>query len=256
MRRYCTPVIGCAFALTMSLMIGRAAVADDMARAAVKQALESLPTQSFSAHLRLTTNDASVRQLDLHHKIVDGARATYLEVVAPPDLAGIRFLFLHRIDRPPLQYIKVAASRRHVLVSEEARNQPFLDSTYAVADVIEPELDAFTYRLTGEGEVEGRRCQFIEALPREPKKQVYGKTVVAIDLADHLVLRRELYDSEEKLLKVALAERVDRIDGQWTILRQQMKNLADGRVSRLEVTEIRYGVELPDDMFQPAYLLR
>ncbi|HYD49816.1 MAG TPA: outer membrane lipoprotein-sorting protein, partial [Terriglobales bacterium] len=176
--------------------------------------------------------------------------------IAPTDLAGIRFLFIHRIDRPPLQYIKVAAARRHVLVSDQVRNQPFLDSAFAVADVIEPELDAFVYRLVGEGQIEGRLCQFIEAVPKDRSRHPYGKTVVAIDPVDHLILRRELYDDTGTLLKVNIAESIEKIEGNWIVRRNRMKSLDDGRSSLLEVREINFRVALADQMFRPEYLVR
>lgn len=232
------------------------AFADDAAKAIVRQALEALPKVSFAARLRLTTAGGPPRELDLKHRYRDGARSSYLEVVSPPDLAGIRFLFIHRIDRPPLQYVKVAASRRHVLVSDDARKQPFLDSAYYIADVIEPELDAFEYRIVGESDVQGRRCQFIEAVARDRASEIYGKTVVAIDSVDHLVLRREFYEANGDLSKVLTAEKIEKIDEIWTVRSQRMKSLKDGRISTLDAVRMEYNVDLPDEMFQPDYLLR
>ena len=232
------------------------AKADDSGRKIVKQALDALPRVSFQARVKVTNDDGLSRELDLRHKLVDNARSSYLEVTAPTDLAGIRFLFLHRIDQPPLQYIKVAASRRSVLVSNEARAQPFLDSTYYVADVIEPELDAFSYRIVSDGEVQGRKCTFIEATPKEPDHQIYSKSVVAIDSVDHLILQRDFYDRKGELAKVAAVEQFEKIDGIWTIRKQTMKNLKENRSSTIELTEIRYGVDIPDAVFKPEYLLR
>lgn len=238
------------------LALGSPSLADAAAREIVKQALDALPRVSFQARLKLTNDDGLSRELDLRHKLVDNARSSYLEVTAPADLAGIRFLFLHRIDQAPLQYIKVTASRRSVLVSNEARTQPFLDSAYYVADVIEPELDAFSYRVVSEGVVQGRKCKFIEATPKDPAHQVYGKSVVAIDTTDHLVLQRDYYDRKGKLAKVVTVDAFEQIDGVWTIRKQTMKSLQEKRSSTIELTEIRYNVDIPDEVFKPEYLLR
>ncbi len=232
------------------------AAAEDAARDLVRKALDALPRASFHARLKVSNEPGASRELDVRHKLVDGARSSYLEVVAPDDLAGIRFLFLHRIDQPPLQYIKVAASRRSVLVSNEARAQPFLDSAYYVADVIEPELDAFTYRIVGEDMVYGRKCTLVEAIPKNPVGQIYGKTVGAIDPTENLLLRREFYDRHGTLVKVATVDQLEKIDGIWTIRKQTMKNLKDQLTSSIEVTNIQYDVDIPDDVFLPEYLLR
>ncbi len=51
-------------------------------------------------------------------------------------------------------------------------------------------------------------------------------------------------------------EKVEKIDGNWTLREQEMSNVKDNTRSRLEVAEIEYGVDLPDVMFTPKYLLR
>lgn len=243
------------FFLTISTLHAVAA-AQDPARDLVRKALDALPRASFHARLKVSNEPGATRELDVRHKLVDGARSSYLEVVAPADLAGIRFLFLHQIDQPPLQYIKVAASRRSVLVSNEARAQPFLDSAYYVADVIEPELDAFTYRIIGEDVVYGRKCTLIEAVPKNPAGQIYGKTIGAIDPTESLLLRREFFDRHGKLVKVATVDQLEKIDGIWTIRKQTMKNLKDQLSSSIEVVEIQYNIDIPDEVFRPEYLLR
>src|SRR5262245_42168711 len=110
-----------------------ASAQDGEARDLVRKVIDALPKEPFVAKLRLTT-PSDTRELDLSHKIVGGVRSSYLEVTAPPELKGVRFLFLEPRDKPPQQYVKVALSRRGVLVTDEARSQPFLGSSFAVAD--------------------------------------------------------------------------------------------------------------------------
>jgi outer membrane lipoprotein-sorting protein len=243
--------------VTAAVLAARPAAADDpKAKELVKQALEALPKQSFTTKLKLTTPPTEPRMLELNHKLVNGARSSYLEVVGPAELQGVRFLFLEHPEKAPEQYMKVAASRTTVRVADEVRKQPFLGSAFYIADLVEPAVDNFTYKFAGDANVSGRACKLVEISPKDPQKEVYGKTIAAIDPKDLLILRRELFDHKGKPLKLWTVEVVEKIDDVWTLRDQRMKNLQNDMESRLEVTEVKYNVELPDAMFTPKHLLR
>lgn len=229
---------------------------DTQARDLVKSVLEAMPKEALQAKVQLTVQGEPARELDLSHKFINGARASYLEVTAPPDLAGIRFLFLQPIDGPNEQYIKVTASRTVVEVSDEIRKQPFLGSTFYVSDLVEPKIGAFTYSFVGEEELLGRPCKLVEARPKDPKDEIYSKTILSLDPKDLLILKRQFFDPEGKLLKVWTIEKVEKVDGIWSLLKQKMDNVQEKASSNLDVVSIKYGVELKDMMFTPKYLLR
>jgi negative regulator of sigma E activity len=226
------------------------------ARDLVKQALEALPRASFVAKLKLSVPRGGVRQLELRHKFVGGARASYLEVFTPVELEGMRFLFLERPEGTSQQYFAIPGSHKIVQVSSEIRDYSFLGSDFYVADLIEPALDAYTYEFVGDTEVNGRRCQLVESTPKDPKKALYAKTVMAIDPINRLVLKRLFVGADRKLVKAWRVEKVEKVDGYWTLQDQRMKNVQAGTESRLQIIDIKYNVDLPDEMFTPKYLAR
>lgn len=240
------------------LLAGSApAWADDAdARDLVRRVLEAIPRQSFVATLALSSPDFAPRELQMSRKYVGGTHGSYLEVTAPDDLAGIRFLFLERAHEPNQQYIKVKASRSAVRVSDDIRKQPFLGSTFYVSDLVMPELDDYTYRAAGTDVIGGRSVMLVEMTPKQSDKDIYGKTVLALDPKDLLVLRREFFDHKGNKVKVWTIDKVEQIDGVWTLTGQEMQNLPDNTRSRLDVRGIKYNADLPDAMFTPAYLLR
>jgi outer membrane lipoprotein-sorting protein len=238
----------------LALAMAPARAQEGDARDLVKRVTDALPKVPFKAKVNLTTPQGA-RELELDHKFVDGARASYLELIAPEDLKGIRFLFLERADGPSEQYMKVAASRTSVRVADEVRKQPFLGSTFYIADLIEPPVDAFTYKFVGEDQVLGRRVMLVEATPKTPSKEIYSKTVLALDPKDLLALRRQFYDQKGQILKVWTVEKVDKVDGIWTMMDQRMTNSQSNEQSRLDIKDIKYNVDLPDSMFAPKYLM-
>jgi hypothetical protein len=244
-------VIACA-----TLMVTPATAGDGDARLLVQETLEALPTAPFEARAKLSGDYRGDREFALKHKVIDGARATYVEVVAPDFLVGMRFLFKERIGQAPQQHMRYVASRLPVLVARDTRSEPFLGSTFSLVDLVEPELDAFSYQLAGNDTVAGRACKLVQSTPKEPEQEVYGKIVMAIDPKDHLVLRRKVFDRQGRPLKEWTGAKVEKIDGHWTVLDQRMKDLPKDVESRIEITQIRYGVDIPDSVFTTDYLAR
>ena len=228
---------------------------DEDAGALVKAVLDALPKIPFTSKMTLTTPQGN-RKIELSSKRVGDARASYLEVVAPEALQGIRFLFLEKDGAPPEQYIKVASARNAVRVADQVRRQPFLESAFYVSDMVEPDLSAYTYRFVGGDEIGGRACRLVEMTPKKPDAEVYSKTVLALDPKDSLVMRRQFFDKKGELHKVWTVRKVEKIDGIWTMMLHEMDNVAEKITSRLEINEIKYNVELPDTMFTPKHLLR
>ena len=252
MKTLCGSAVAVALALAFA---GSAAAQDAGAKDLMKKVMDALPKVPFEAKLHLTS-PGNFRDLSLSHKLVGGARASFLEVTAPDDLKGIRFLFIEHLDKPSEQYIKVTASRRAVLVADEVRKQPFLGSAFYVADLIEPPLDASTYKFVGDETVLGRPCKLVEATPVKPADALYSKVINALDPKDALALRREFFDPKGRLLKVWEVKKVEKLDGNWTIMDQNMTNVQEQTTSRLETLKVDFNVVLPDSMFTPNYLLK
>jgi hypothetical protein len=253
--RRLTTTLTC-LAVLVSIVPAPAPAAGNEARDLVKRALAALPQAPFVATIRLSVDVGPPRELQLSYKIVDGVRASYLEVRMPVDLQGTRFLFLERSEGRSEQFLSVPVSRKIVQVADTVRKYSFLGSTFYVADLIEPQLDDFTYTVAGEDQILGRRCTLIEALPKQPAQAVYAKMLVAIDRKEFLILKRLFLDDKGALLKVWTVDRVERIDGHWVLMDQRMKDSRERKESRLEITAIDYHVELPDSTFNPQHLVR
>jgi outer membrane lipoprotein-sorting protein len=65
-----------------------------------------------------------------------------------------------------------------------------------------------------------------------------------------------LFDKKGALLKVATLEKVEKIDGFWTPMVQKMENVQEKTTSTITIKQMKYNVELPNDIFSRARLLR
>lgn len=242
----------------VALWLPSAAVAEEATdpKALVTQVVEAIPKNNFTSKLTLSSSDFAPRELQMSRKYVGGMHGSYLEVVAPDELEGIRFLFMESANKPNEQYIKVKASRNPVRVQEGIRTQPFLGSAFYVSDLVLPEVDNYTYKYLGKDVVGGRSVNLVEMTPKDPSKEVYAKTVLALDPKDLLIMRREFFDKSGEKVKIWTIDKVEQIDGVWTLTGQEMQDLKSKSKSRLDVTDVKYNAELPDSMFTPKYLTR
>jgi outer membrane lipoprotein-sorting protein len=252
------PLLLLALGATHAPTIVPAARAHDVeARALVKRVIDSAPDVPFTAENTLTTPGDLERQFTSSVKPLGGETdGHYLEVTAPFNVKDVRYLFYERSEGQDEQFMYLPSMKRIVRLTETSRREPFLGSTFYVTDMVAPALDDFTYDFVGEETVGGRKCRLVRALPKNPEKELYGKSVFAIDPEDLVVMRTELFDKDGKPFKLHVIDRIEKIDGYWTPLRQTMKNVQDQTQSRLETSQVRYDVPLGDEIFRLAHLGR
>ena len=243
-------------AVAVSLALRTAAFADDAGRPLIQKVIDAVPKVTMEATATLASVGGMPRVLELKRKPTKDGDASYLEVPAPENLKNTRFLFIERGPEGSLQYIYSPSFGRTVRVGGEARKQPFLGSEFYVSDLIMPDLDAFTFTVTGEEDVLGRKCKLVESVPKSPADEPYGKVIMAVDPADAVITRTQFYDPKGRLLKVWTIEKLEKVQGHWTPLLHSVANVQDKTRSTLEITEVRYGTEIADEVFTKPHLER
>ena len=222
----------------------------------IKRVREAAPKGPFTAKGTLSSDRGWTREFEVSHKWTDGVSVTYIEVTAPSDLKNTRFLVFDRDTGRDEQHIYVPALKRSIQVGDDIRKQPFLGSEFYVGDLVQPNLDTFDYGFAGEEEVAGRKCKLVGAVPKNPAEELYSKSILAVDPTDLLIVRGQFFDNKGKLQKVFTIEKVERIDGVWMPLEQQMVNVQENRWSRFDLSEVKYDVTVPDEVFSRSYLRR
>jgi outer membrane lipoprotein-sorting protein len=241
--------------LLTSVVGGRADDGD--ARTLVERVRDAVPSTPLLAKATMTSDRGWTRDLELCHKRLNGdIDASYMEVTAPMDLKDTRFLVFDHKNGRDEEWIYVPQARRSIQVGAQTRKQAFLGSEFFVGDFVQPDLDGFTYRFAGEEDVGGRHCKLVEAVPKNPSDEIYSKTVFAIDPADLVIVRTQFFDDKGKLLKVWTIDKLEKIDGVWTPVLQTMENVQENHWSKLQLSEIKYNAELPDDTFNKSHLTR
>ena len=130
----------------------------------------------------------------------------------------------------------------------------FLESDFTLADLGFVSLRSH-YKLLGEEGRGGPRAYKIQEMPGAPQAKWYYSRILAWIAADsHLPLERDFYDPSNTLWKVETFEQVTDIDGVLTPLRLRMEDKEQGGSTEIDVSEVRYDIDIPDSLFDPAHL--
>jgi hypothetical protein len=225
-------------------------------RELLKEAIETYPDTPLTAKGKLSWEEVTREMTLSHRRVDDQTSGSYVEVTAPLNLEGTRFLFLERKQGRGTQFIKVPDMDRVMQAGEKQRTEPFLGSDFYVSDMTAPDVDNFELTELSRETVAGRECRIIEAVPNPSTEWPYGKARYAVEPNDRLVLRAEFFDKKGNLFKVWTLDKVEKVNGNWTPYVQRMKNVQQKTESTLELVDIQYGVTLPDEMFTRSYLRR
>lgn len=247
--------VAAAAGLLLALLPVRAS-ADDPAARELMRAVFDQAKVSFEAKMKLSSPGGLLRELDIHHKQMPQVSATYMEVTAPNNLKGTRFLSWDREVGTDEHYTYLPMVKRSVQVPEWTLKQSFLGSNFYMVDIAIPDQEQFDYAFAGDSDVDGKACKLAASTPRHPEDEPYSKVVYCVDVDKKVSIRTEYYDVAATLLKVWKADRLEKVEGIWTPLSQSMTDVQQNTESRLDIVEIHMYADPPDEMFRKAHLDR
>jgi hypothetical protein len=218
----------------------------------MKGALEPARPSVRSITIRLQSRSGETTQwlAAQARKDVADAHGMLTVVLAPEAMRGVALLVRDRPSEPELHMYVPAVRRARRLLPVEV-NQSFFGTDITYGDLGFVDLRPQS-RLLGTEERDGKRVYRVEEVPAE--RWYYARIVSVVSADSWLPLEREFYDAANALWKTQLIARVTRIQDVPTPLSMRMENAQEGSSTELEVTAVRYDVELPDVLFDPARL--
>jgi len=180
----------------------------------------------------------------------DGKRMVMV-LLQPTDLKGNNYLVWEPKDKPSAVWAWVPFLRRLRQFTPVDAYEHYLGSDFTFADLGFVRLHP-NYKLLGEEAHGGKQTYKIEeTVPKE--RAYYSRVVTWVDKATLLPWQRDYYDVAGALWKTETFE-VATIDGVPTPIRIVMKDLQGKTSTEQQITNVRYGVDIPDAMFDPMKL--
>lgn len=177
--------------------------------------------------------------------------------LSPADVKDTAFLTYDydAYEKDDDQWLYLPALRKSKRIASSDKSGSFMGSDFNYADMTRKNLDAYDFKILKEGEVRDARVWLIEALPKtrkEIEETGYKKSVLFVRQDNFVVVRAVHWTSEGNALKYQDVEKLEKIDGIWTI-RQMSMTTKKGKVT-LHKTElffdnVKYNQDLSEQMF-------
>ncbi|WP_456433735.1 outer membrane lipoprotein-sorting protein [Thermosulfuriphilus sp.] len=174
---------------------------------------------------------------------------TLIVFVSPKDIAGTSFLSISQDNGREEQFLYLPALRRSRRIAGSFRFQRFVGSDFTYEDMERHHPDKYEHQLLGEENYLGTECWLLESRPKKAKDSQYSRFTQWITKDGFLPVKAEYYDKKGRLRKVYQAKHFKKIQGIWTVMVGEMKDLKKGHQTTIEVKEIAYNQGLRKDLF-------
>ncbi len=213
----------------------------------MKAAMEPARSSLRQVQLSISGQDGGTTQWSMvqARKVIDGQGRILNVLLAPASSRGIASLM---VDGNPAETMLWVPSIRRVrtLVPRDGY-ETFLGSDFTYFDVgFVRRQDKYTY--LGAEQRNGRAVWRIQQVPSS--SWYYSQIVSWIDQEHLLPIERDFYSPAGDLWKVQTFDNVVTIDGQPAALRIAMDDRQTNGKSVMTVSNLRFGVELPDSIFE------
>lgn len=190
-----------------------------------------------------------VRELSQYVKNTPGADKKIMFFRTPADVKGTSFMnWSYTNGKDDDQWIYLPALNRTKRISSDGKGDYFMGSDFTYDDLGDRHPDEDSHQLLREEIVQGKACYVVESKPKE-EDYMYSKIISWI-MKDNLIgLKREFYDENGDLLKTLTIHKYDQVDGYWTILRTEMKNVQKNHKTVMEFTNVQFNQGIPDSRF-------
>src|SRR5215813_6840639 len=185
-------------------------------------------------------------------KALPEGKRMVLVLLAPEGVKGMAYMIAEPQNKPSRMWAYTPTIRRvRELVPVDAYEH-FLGTDFTYADLGFVRLHE-KYRLLGEEQHAGGQAYRIEE--QVPQERAYYSRLLTWVAADSLLpLQRDYYDGAGELWKTEHFEQVSVIDGVPTPLHITMEDVQGKSSTELNVSEVRYDVDIPDAVFAPDRL--
>lgn len=114
-------------------------------------------------------------------------------------------------------------------------------------------VDEDTHTFLREEERDGYMCWVIESVPVD-SREIYSRKVSWIRQNCDCGVYVEFYDKLNKLHRVMTVLDLQQVDGYWTVMKMEMKNVQNGHSTQITVSNPKYDIEVEKSMFSVSKL--
>jgi len=134
----------------------------------------------------------------------------------PSNVAGTGLLTWEQKDRDDDQWVYLPATKKSKRIVSGNRKGKFMGTDFTYGDLRPENLDKHNYNLVGSEAIDGHDCFVIDALAGteiEKKESGYSKRKLWVRKDIYFVVKKEYYDTKEKLEKIETTTNLKNVPG-------------------------------------------
>lgn len=239
------------------------AAADSSAKELVERAFDNdlFSTDSARAEIEIEVSRKKevVRRRTIRAKIRRKGEdtRTFVEFLAPAEVAGSRFLSIQKKGESSEQHIYLPAYRKVRRIVGAQKDTSFMATDFSYSDMEGRDANDAAWKRLDDAEIGGQLCHVLEGAPKEPGKQAYGRTVMWIHQKHMVPMRIDLFAKDKKTLKKRFTVRkLERVKERWLATDSVMATPSEETETRMRLTSIDFDTEIDESELTRSALER
>lgn len=177
-----------------------------------------------------------------------------IRFTSPADIKDTGFLTWENEDRDDDQFLYLPSLRRVRRIVSRQKDNRFVNSDYTYEDMQKRKVDKDNHQILGSEKYKDYDCWLLEGTARDPDDSQYGKRKSWIIKDTYVVAQIEYYNKKGELIKVFSAHDIQKIDGIYTVMETEMRDLEKRHRTFMKIDSIQYNRGVPDKFFTTRYL--
>ncbi len=195
------------------------------------------------------TSERLIDQFSVTEKDLSKSVAVFQK---PASVKDTRFLMVENDGRDDDRWIYLPTLKKVRRIASSEGSTSFIgEITYD--DMAVGSQDR-KHTLLKEDTLEGEEVYVVESVTNDPAQGQYSRTVSAVSKTKWLPVRVEMFDKQNKLLKVLDTLEFKQIQGSWSPMKLRMANVQNGNTTTLTFQILEYGKKIPAGVFTTKFL--
>jgi hypothetical protein len=199
------------------------------------------------------------RDIELYYKKIDGSESTLFRFTGPPVVQGTGLLIVDAGKPVNDIWMYLPQTRRIRRIAGAEKSNWFMGTEFTHEDFEDYKRSAYAFQLDKEDEGcgEQQRCFVVSAVASdaaEKEASGYGKKVYWIEKQTMYPVRIDYLDKSGAPAKRLDVHKLVRAGNYWRPQAYEMRNLANGRVTRLTAVSREVDDKLDDYFVSQRYL--
>jgi outer membrane lipoprotein-sorting protein len=231
----------------------------------MKKSRDQSKLSGIEAKTTLEINDGKgnqrIRETSMVSKIFsDGTEKRTILFLSPADVKGTGILIWDFEGKEDNMWIFMPALRKSRKIVSAEKSKNFMGSEFSNADLAVGNIDDFTYSIEGVETCDAQPCWKIKVVPISSSIAAeYGISFKTtwISKNDFMPRKTEFLDQEGKIWKELTFSDIKLMDAKtdkYFITQMEIRNLKNGRSSKMNMTQMVYNPAVKEDFFTLSYI--